>query len=152
MQCKCPGKLINCPPLNAVSHDHRGTHPAFLEEVVHIDGGRMWMLICQIFLRRLLEVKPVCLRDLEEFGVAVLFICDWGKHRSVAACYLLLWCLLNDNWNVEPQWRQLNRNFQSRKLCGWKSCEDCDIHVNDAQGRCFEEALDIFQRAYQQII
>jgi len=149
LHCKCPGK---CEPLK-FDHTHRGCHPEFLKEFVDMHNGRVFAEVCEEFLQQLLEAKPEFLSNLfePEKGLAAVFLCDWGIHRSVAALFLLLTCLYRENWRVQGEWFQLSRNFRSRQKCPWIDCDLCHLLMRDHQGDLYDHALEIYNNVYERV-
>ena len=69
------------PALTAEDHWHKGTHSAFMKEVVYLDEGRLFRHMCQELFRLLFDVYPEdgdweLLWERGE-GILILCICDW---------------------------------------------------------------------------
>ena len=147
------------PSLRAVDHLHKGSHPKFLQEVVEIDGGDFYRWLCRSVFFQLVEARPDNALDLSsDFGgngMGCMFLCDWGKHRSVACLILILWCFLQVGWDVNRYWHQLNLKWLSENKCGHAACPDhglCYTELHEYQGSYLQDALDIFLEASQSVL
>lgn len=93
--------------------DHVGTHPVLMERLLDLQGGDVWRRICQKFFRSCLRASPEAAATAR--GLALVVICDFGKHRSPAAMALLMWCMNMRHWEVERRYMLLNRRLQTSK-------------------------------------
>ena len=130
-----------------------GTHPAFLAELVAQREGTIFEELCRIFFREILAAKPDVIENLtkDTCGLALVILCDWGKHRSLALLFLLLWLLIANEWAVLPEYVQLCRFDRSQNKCtqgGLNICPICDRSIayyrRDKVSPFFLTALDIF--------
>jgi hypothetical protein len=146
IHCKCPGE---CDGLK-FDHTHRGTHHEFLKELVEMRNGQVWEYVCKTFFQGIIEAEPEFFSNLYEAerGLAAVFLCDWGIHRSVAALYLILLCCYRDQWRVKEEWVMLSRNFRSRQKCPWIECNQCHRAFYECTGEVYQRAMDIFEHQY----
>ena len=119
---KCPGpvrkmsgnfKYNKCPvrdkcPDHLRHGDHEGTHPVLMEKLVRADNGLVWVEVCREFLRGCLKAEPQAVRSGR--GLALLVLCDFGKHRSPAAMALLMYCMWAARWEVDGSYELLSRS------------------------------------------
>ena len=82
-----------------------------------------------------LQLRSKMIDVLEFLDIVVLFYCDHGKHRSVAAATLFAYCLYKAGFLVNPSdgfVLKLNRPHWRPNSCGGMEChcEGCEKPVD----------------------
>ena len=99
-------------------HPHIGSHPAFLQKLAEQPKFAQWLGQ---------QVSDAIHRKHTYGRLAIVFTCDWGKHRSLVSSVTAQQCLahyLQWPWVGGP-WMLSLHNWSKRK-CGWRPCEDCE--------------------------
>ena len=107
-------------PAGGALCDHCGTHAEILQQIV---AHAAWDWTVRDLVPRL-----AAWRSGGAQAGAVVFVCNSGKHRSVAAATLLRRCLL-ENAEYTVQASHHVTNLASECACG--VCVDCDTSFHD---------------------
>jgi len=107
-------------PAGGALCDHCGTHPEILQQIV---AHAAWPGTVRDLAARLAAWRSGAIQ-----GGAVVFVCNSGKHRSVAAATLLRRCLLEDADFTVPATHHVT-HLASECRCG--VCVDCDMSFQD---------------------
>ena len=125
------------------SGSHVGTNEILWTKLLSQRNFNTWRKIVRLFFDAVLEAEPDAANSYN--GVAIMVFCDWGKHRSVAAMLLLLWCCFIDNWRVCQDFNNLAQRYWSKWKCGWVQCEGCDTHILQEDNQILRDALSVFR-------
>ena len=78
---------------------------------------REWRWLCTAFFT---AIATCSVQDAKSVrGLALIDACDWGKHRSTGGICLLAICCYRDHWQVNGEYRMLNKQHWNRRKCGW---------------------------------
>jgi hypothetical protein len=131
------------------SGSHVGTNEILWTKLLSQRNFNTWRKIVRLFFDAVLEAEPDAANSYN--GVAIMVFCDWGKHRSVAAMLLLLWCCYHDSWQVSQDFTNCSTRYWSVWKCGnGPPCAGCDTHILNEDNDILQEALSIFR--YEKIM
>ena len=100
---------------------HVGSHPRLLTKAVDAEGGALLLAVFKDFFRQL-KAQP--LHQLEPCVLMLLCFCSYGRRRSEACLFFILW-----NWDrvggqICAQLRRLSLGSHGRDKCGNAPCPD----------------------------
>ncbi len=120
---------------------HLGTHDDLIRQVVQYSLSAL-ETIFNTFWIKLLSMNIAFLED--DDGLALLFWCTWGKHRSVAVSAIFCYCLDKDNWKLcckhGEEITLLNCKLYGYDSCGKNPCDDCDEPIRGRKSRWLDMA------------
>ena len=103
------------PPPEEMLHDHVGTHPAIMQQMLDHDS-----FILDVG-HQLENNWPVMVMNSAQRPIGILLYCRAGKHRSVAWAYLIQALLLAEGYVVRVSQKAMNVD----DTCGQVTCEPC---------------------------
>ena len=100
---------------------HTGSHSKMLKKVTELQNGRGVKLLLNVFRSffEQLAAQPNLL------AVYILAYCSWGRHRSEACMFHVLWNCWRVGWTLGDEhfgFRRLSLGFNSRTKCGNAQC------------------------------
>ena len=117
-----------------------GTSTRAIKNTMKLDMGHLEVMFTEI-------CKALCEDPHRDI---LVFFCDHGKHRSVAAANLTSNAMrrVSSAWHIKGVIHCM-REYWSRKKCGWKSCQECD-DMNEDKETAYSEAAQLFRQLWNE--
>ena len=97
---------------------HSGSHSKMLKAVVELRNGQILLNVFRSFFLQL-AAQPNLM------AVYILAYCSWGRHRSEACMFHVLWNCWRVGWTLGDElfgFKRLCLGFNSRTKCGNAQC------------------------------